>query len=105
MRLQAGPWHPPCCTGGQKRPERQILDGTTKDELLQRDLHASGHTYTNADPTHDPHFLQLLSVLLRDHVLIDCIQAERALEVMPPESEIQDGDLICGGEHYIIVYL
>jgi hypothetical protein len=24
---------------------------------------------------------------------------------MPPESEIQDGDLICGGEHYIIVYL
>lgn len=86
-------------------PERQILDGTTEDELLQRDLHARGHTYTDADPPNDSHTLQFLSVLFRDHILIDGIQPEWALAVMPPECEIQDGDLICGGEHYIIVYL
>lgn len=81
------------------------MDGTTKDELLQRDLQARGHTYPEADPPQDPHRFQFLSVLLRDDILIDGIQPQRALMVMPPECKIQDWDLICGGEHYIIVDL
>lgn len=76
-----------------------------KDELLQRDRQARGPTYTKADPTHDPHRLQFLSVLLRDDILVDGIQPERALMVVPPECKIQDGDLISGRKHNIIVDL
>jgi hypothetical protein len=71
----------------------------------KRDRPARGHTYTKADPTHDSHRLQFLSVLLWDDILVDGIQPERALMVLPPECKIQDGDLISGGEHNIIVDL
>lgn len=62
-------------------------------------------TYPETDPSHHANTLQLLLVLLRYHILIDRIQPHGALVIVPPEHEIQDGDLICGGEHDIKIYL
>lgn len=62
-------------------------------------------TYAEADPSHHANILQLLLVLLRYHILIHRVQPHGALMIVPPEYEIQDGDLICGGEHDIIIYL
>lgn len=62
-------------------------------------------TYTEADPTHDPHTLQFLPILLRDHVPVDSIETQGALVVVPPQRKVQDGDAIGGGEHNVIIYL
>ena len=62
-------------------------------------------TYAAADSSHHTNTLQLLPVLLRYHILIDRVQPHWARVIVPPEHEIQDGDLICGGEHDIIIDL
>lgn len=62
-------------------------------------------TYAETDPSHHADTLQLLPVLLRYYILIDRIQPHGALVIVPPEHEIQDGDLIYGGQHDIIIYL
>lgn len=62
-------------------------------------------TYAKTDPSHDTHTLQLLPVLLRNHVLVDGVEAYRARVIVPPKREIQDGDSVRRGQHDIIIQL
>jgi hypothetical protein len=53
-------------------------------------------TYTHTNSTHDTYTLQFLPVLFWHHILVDGVESERTV-VVPPQTEVQDGDLICGG--------
>lgn len=62
-------------------------------------------TYAETNCTHHSHSFHLISQSRWDHILVDGIESEGTLAVVPPQSEIQDGNIICGGEQDIIIDL
>lgn len=76
-----------------------------RHELLEPQVRSGEGTHAETNCTHHSHALQLILQSLGDHILIDGIQPDGALAVVPPQSEVQDGHLICWGEQNIIIYL
>lgn len=61
--------------------------------------------YANTDSPHDTHIPQFLLILFWDHILIDGVEPQRALLIVPMQCKIQYWDLICCGQHNVIIYL
>lgn len=76
-----------------------------RHELLEPQARNGESAYAETNCTHHSRALQLVSQSLWDHILVDGIQPDGALAVVPPQSEIQDGNLVCGREQDIIINL
>lgn len=76
-----------------------------RHELLESQVWSGEGTHAEANCTHHSHAFQLILQSLGHHILIDGIQPDGALAVVPPQSEVQDGHLVCRGEQNIIIYV